>query len=238
MWSRKRLQRLCHCSTSSPTFVVLVDLRVTEAGRKRWWSRVQGYVPGSVQGWLGGGGENGGERLSTELRGCVLKVRMRWQDSLTGDHGLWWMSFSGSTRFPSEEAVDLPQLAKCKDLEPASISICVHRRPPLSLPRSKPPRLKPPRAPPFFKRLSVSRSISASSLTFFGNRPPSPTASFPPLHLPFTLLASIWIAEREGYNSWHADHRYWILYQKGRFLIKNRGQRRIEAFDTETSDSQ
>ena len=89
-----------------------------------------------------------------------------------------------------------------------------------------------------FKRLSVSRSISASSLTFFGNWPPSPTASFPPLHLPLTLLASTWIAEREGYNSWHADHRYCILYQKGRFLIKNRGQRRREAFDTETSDGQ
>ena len=171
---------------------------------------------------------------------------MRWQDLLTGYHGLWWMSSSGSTRFPSEEAVGLPQLAQCKDLEHASISICVHRRPPLSLPRSKPPRLKPPRAPPFFKRLSVSRSISASSLTFFGNWPPSPTASFPPLHLPFTLLASTWIAEREGYNSWHADHRYCILYQKGRFLqwlrkkmaIKNRGQPLIEAFGTESSDGQ
>ena len=204
VWSRKRLQRLCHCSTSSPTFVVLVDLRVT-AGRKRWWSRVQGNVPGSVQGWLGGGGENGGERLSTELRGCVLKVRMRWQDSLTGDHGLWWMSFSGSTRFPSEEAVGLPQLAKCKDLEHASISICVHRRPPLSLPRSKPPRSKP----------STGTTIS-----------------------PFKRLQIDLGEQSHVHSSWNADHRYWILYQKGRFLIKNRGQRRIEAFDTETSDGQ
>ena len=31
--------------------------------------------------------------------------------------------FSGSTRFPSEEAVGLPQLAKCKDFGHASISI-------------------------------------------------------------------------------------------------------------------
>ena len=152
------------------------------------------------------------------------------------------MSFSGSTRFPSEEAVGLPQLAKCKDLEHASISTGVHRRPQLSPPRSKPALA--PHSP--FKRLSVSRSISASSLTFFGNWPPSSTASFPPLHLPFTLLASTWIAEREGYNSWHADHRYWILYQKGRFLqwlrqkmaIKNRGQPLIEAFGTESSDGQ
>ena len=29
----------------------------------------------------------------------VLKVRMRWQDSSTGQRGLWWLSFSGSTRF-------------------------------------------------------------------------------------------------------------------------------------------
>ena len=32
--------------TTSPTSVVLVDLSVTEAGRKKWWSRVQGCGPG------------------------------------------------------------------------------------------------------------------------------------------------------------------------------------------------
>jgi hypothetical protein len=42
------------------------------------------------------GDGNRAERLSTELRGYILKVRIGWQDWSTANHGLWWISFLGS----------------------------------------------------------------------------------------------------------------------------------------------
>ena len=118
VWPRKRLQeaRLCHCPwTTSPTSVVLADLSMTEACRKRWLSRVQGCVPGSVQGSFCEELENEVNHRSTGLRGCSVREdeMARFVD---GPTRVVVVVFSESMRYPPWEDVCLPQLAMWKDL--------------------------------------------------------------------------------------------------------------------------